>query len=186
MRLKDRIAAAARSLALATLLLPATPAHAGLRFAGIDGIFSTVMQHDQTSFSGTGLRVRVRSDALVPQLVFLPTMEYWRTHMHLDSYDITTTSSDATLGMDVRWEFTAGSTHPYLGAGLALHFLSSQVTSPPLGLDESSSSIPGGPALLGGLGFPIAGKLENFIELKWHKLPDADQFKINWGLAYNF
>jgi opacity protein-like surface antigen len=186
MRLKDRIAAAALSLALAATLIPVTGARAALRLAGIDGISSTVLQRDQTSFSGLGLRARVRSDAFVKSLVFMPTMEYWHNQSHLDPYAIRTASSDATLGLDARWEFTTGNTHPYVGAGVALHFLSSEVRSVPLGLDQTDSSMRGGLTLLGGLVFPITSKLGNFIEVKYHDLPRARQVKVNWGLGWNW
>ena len=182
MRQKDLVLAAALALALIT---PA-PARAALKLSGIDGITSTVLQQDQSSFSGVALRARVRSDAFVPQLVFMPTVEYWRSHSTVESYNLKASKKDATLGLDARWEFAAGSTHPYLGGGYALHFLSSQVRSSALAIDDSHSTMRGGLAALGGLTFPLGGRLENFIEAKYHHIPGARQVKLNWGLAYSW
>lgn len=182
MRQKELVTAAALCLAFAF----AAPARAALTFAGIDGITSTVLQKDQSSLSGLGLRARLRSDALVPQLVFMPTMEWWRSHATVDPYTIKVTRRDAALGVDARWDFKAGATHPYVGGGWALHFMSSEVRSVPLGIDDSESVIRGGLAALGGLSFPLGGPLENFVEIKYHHLARARQVKLNWGLSYNW
>ncbi len=182
MRQKDLVLAAALAFAV---IVPA-PAPAALQLVGIDGITSTVMQQDQSSFSGLALRTRVRSDAFVPQLVFMPTVEYWRSHNTVDPYRIKSSRKDATLGLDARWEFKAGAAHPYLGAGFGLHFLSSDVTSSALGIDESHSNMRGGLAALGGLTFPLGGRIENFVEVKYHHLPGARQVKLNWGLSYGW
>ena len=182
MRQTELVAAAALCLVLA---LPA-PARAALSLAGVDGITSTVLQQDQSSFSGLALRARVRSDALVPQLVFMPTVEWWRSHSTIDPYGIQATRKDAALGLDARWEFHAGATHPYAGGGFALHFLSSDVHSAALGLDETQSTMRGGLTALGGLEFPIGGHIANFFEVKYHHLPGARQVKLNWGLSYGW
>lgn len=182
MRQMDLVVAAALCLAVAA---PA-PARAALKLAGIDGITSTVLEQDQSSFSGLGLRARVQSDAFVPQLVFMPTVEWWRSHATLDPYSIHATRKDAALGVDARWDFKAGALHPYLGGGWALHFLSSDVTSTPLGLKDSESITRGGFAALGGLVFPIGGHIDNFLEVKYHHLSGARQVKLNWGLSYNW
>lgn len=182
MRQKDLVLAAALAL---TLFVP-PPAHAALRIVGIDGISSTVLQKDQSSFSGLALRARVHSDAFVPELVFMPTVEYWRSHSKVEPYAIRSARKDATLGLDARWEFKAGAARPYVGAGYALHFLASEVTSTPLALDDSHSTMRGGLAALGGFMFPLGGRIENFIEGKYHHIPRDRQFKINWGLAYSF
>ncbi len=184
MRQTDLVLMAALSLAL---LVPG-PARAGLTLAGIDGISSTVLEQDQSSFSGLALRARLRSDALVPQLVFMPTLEYWRSHTRVraQTYDFTSSRKDATLGLDARWEFKVGNARPYLGAGYGIHFLSAALRSTVPTIDDSDAAIRGGLAALGGLTFPLAGKLENFVEAKYHHLPGATQVKLNWGLSYNW
>lgn len=185
MRQTELVLAAAFAAALAAPLVPA-PARAALRLAGVDGITSTVLQQDQSSFSGLALRARLKSDTFVPGFSLMPTMEYWRSKNKVDSYAIRSTRTDATMGVDVRYDFTTGGAKPYLGAGFAVHFLSSKVTSAQLGLDESDSTIKGGLAALGGVSFALNGKLDNFLEAKYHHLPGYRQVKLNWGLAYSF
>lgn len=182
MRQKDLVLAVALSLAL----FAPTPTHAALRLVGIDGISSTVLQRDQSSFSGIALRARVHSDAFVPQFVFMPTLEYWRSHSKVEPYAIRSARKDATLGLDARYEFTTGSAHPYLGAGYGIHFLASEVSSTPLALSDSHSTMRGGLAVLGGLSFPLGGHLLNFVEAKYHHLPGDRQVKLNWGLSYDW
>jgi hypothetical protein len=71
-----------------------------------------------------------------------------------------------------------------VGGGFSLHFLSSTVDAPSLGLNhESNALMKGGLSLLGGLAFPLSGRFENFVELKYHHVPDYRQLKLNWGLA---
>jgi hypothetical protein len=182
MRQKELILAAALFAAIA---VPAT-ARATLRFAGIDGITSTVMQQNQSSISGVALRARVKADSLAPALAFLPTIEYWRSRSRVDSYAIRSTRTDATLGLDARWEFKTGNVRPYLGGGFAMHFLSSEVSSTQLGLHETSSTLKGGLAALGGVSLAIAGRLDNFFEAKYHHIPGYSQVKLNWGLSVSW
>jgi opacity protein-like surface antigen len=185
MHRKELVLAAALAVVLVTPLAPA-PARAAFRFVGIDGITSTVIQQDQSSFSGLGLRGRVKSDTAVSGLSFMPTMEYWRSKNKVNSYAIRSTRTDATMGVDARYDFTTGGTRPYIGAGYAVHFLSSEVSSAELGLDESDSTIKGGLAALGGVSFPISKRIENFFEVKYHHIPGYRQVKLNWGLAFSF
>jgi opacity protein-like surface antigen len=153
---------------------------------GIEAMMSTVMQEDQSSFSGLALRVRLQPPQFLPQIEFMPTIEYWRNSNHIATYDVTTERKDATLGMDVRYNFGSGTFRPYVGAGWALHFLNNKVNAPGLGLPESSNSLSkGGFTALGGLSFPITEKFENFIDLKYHHVTDYRQLKFNWGFTYN-
>jgi opacity protein-like surface antigen len=185
MRQTELVLAAAFAAVIAAPLATA-PARAALRLAGVDGITSTVIQQDQSSFSGLALRVRLASDALAPGITFMPTMEFWRSRNKVDSYAIRSTRTDATLGIDARYAFARGGMHPYVGAGYAVHFLSSEVTSTQLGLDESESTIKGGLAALAGVSFALTARLDNFFEVKYHHLPGYRQVKLNWGLAYSF
>jgi hypothetical protein len=69
--------------------------------------------------------------------------------------------------------------------GFGIHFLSSEVDAPSLGLDDASDSlIKGGASVLAGIGFGLAGRLGNIVELKYHHVPDHSQLKINWGISY--
>lgn len=164
----------------------ATPVHAAseMRFAGVDVMTSTVLQEGQSSFSGIGLRARIQSQALIAGIELMPTIEYWRNSNSVDPFGIRTTRKDATLGFDAIYAFGSGGFKPYAGAGFGLHFLSSSVDAPALGINNQSHAVvKGGLALIGGATFPLTGRLENFIELKYHHVPDYRQLKINWGLA---
>jgi len=180
----------ARALLLLTLaasLAPAAPsAHAG-SLVGIDAMTATVMQKQQTSFSGIGVRGRLRSAQLVDNVEFLPYVEYWRNTSTVQPFNIRSSRSDATIGGDVRYMTEFRGMHPYVGAGIGLHFLNSEVQAPALGLPMGRNSlIKGGLSLLGGATFPLAGRLENFVEVKYHHVPSYGQVKINMGLAFAF
>jgi opacity protein-like surface antigen len=177
----------ARLLPLAIpLLLLAVAAHGdGLLLSGVDGMSSTVMQQHQSSFSGLGLRARIRSDRLISGIEFMPTVEWWRSSNSVQPFGIETMRKDATLSMDARYEFHRDGVRPYVGAGFGIHFLSTRVNAPSLGLENATNSlIKGGLSALGGLSFGITGRLDNFLELKYHRIPEYSQLKFNWGLAY--
>ena len=151
---------------------------------GIDVMSATVLQEGQSSFSGLGLRARLHPERLVSQIEILPSIEYWRNSSTVPPYDIRATRKDATLGVDARYNFQVHGWNPYLGAGYAIHFLSSRVNAPTLGLNDASDSVvKGGLAALAGTSFALSKRIDNFIELKYHHIPDYKQLKINWGLA---
>jgi len=153
----------------------------------VEAMTSTVLQEGQSSFSGLAIRARFQPPQLVKQIELMPTIEWWRNSNTVHPYGIETTRKDATLGVDGRWNFASGGTFkPYLGAGFALHFLSNKVSAPSLGLNEATDSVTkGGLALLGGVGFALSGKFDNFIDVKYHHVTDYRQLKINWGISYN-
>jgi hypothetical protein len=152
---------------------------------GVDAMSATVLQEGQSSFSGLGLRVRLHPERLVPDLELMPTIEYWRNSSTVPPYNIRATRRDGTLGMDARYMFHPHGWQPYVGAGFGIHFLSSRVSAPAFGLNDASDSvIKGGLAALAGVNFGLSKRLDNFIELKYHHIPDYRQLKINWGLAF--
>jgi len=164
-------------------LLFASAAHAAT-IVGVDAMTATVMQEKQSSFSGIAVRMRVASPRLIQGVEVMPTVEYWRNANTVEPFGIHTTRKDATLGGDIRYAFRSGGTRPYVGAGLALHFLSSSVDAPSLGLvDKSDALVKGGVSAMAGLAFPLAGRFENFVELKYHHVPHYRQIKLNWGLS---
>jgi len=178
-----RIARSLLFLTLAASLAPA--AHAGA-LVGIDAMTATVMQKQQSSFSGLGLRGRVRSDQLIEKVEFMPYIEYWRNTSTVQPFNIRSSRSDATLGADVRFATDYRGFHPYVGTGFGLHFINTEVQAPSLGLPLGRNSIvKGGLSLMGGATFPLAGRLENFVEVKYHHVPSYGQVKINMGLAFN-
>lgn len=162
------------------------PAAGAMKLTAIDVMTSTVMQEGQSSFSGVGLRGRMTSPIFIQGIEFMPTMEYWRNANSLEAFGIHTTRKDATIAVDVRYAFKSSGTKPYLGAGYGIHFLSSSVDAPSLGLNDRSDALTkGGFAALAGVSFPLTQKVENFLELKYHHVPSYRQLKFNWGLAIN-
>jgi hypothetical protein len=168
----------------ALLILSAALARADV-LTGVDLMNSTVMQQHQSSFSGLGARARLHSARIVEGFDLLPYVEYWRNSGTVEPFGISTSRKDATLGADVRFSFRRGGWYPYLGAGYGLHFLSTEVDAPTLGLRHAHDSlIKGGLSALGGVAFPLTGHLENFIELKYHHLSGFSQLKINMGIGW--
>ena len=175
------------AIALALLISPALARAANGPIAGLDGWTATVFQEGQSSFSGLGLRARLKSAQLVDGISLMPTVEYWRIASTVKPYGIRTTRKDATLGFDARYDIPARRWKPYVGAGFGIHFISSEVNAPTLGLNDASTSvIKGGLAALAGASFGITERVGNFIELKYHHVTDYRQFKINWGLSYTW
>lgn len=164
---------------------PATPAHAGV--SGLDVMTSTVFQEGQSSFSGLALRLRLRSGALVPNVEIMPAVEYWQNVSRLTVYELKTTRRNATLGCQVRWIVEREHWQPYLGGGIAVHFLSDKVSSPQIAeANEHNSTVRGGYSLVGGVTFPITPKLSNFVELQHHGVSRFRQLKFNTGLGWSF
>lgn len=171
-------------VALASAAL--VPTAAAMKLTAIDVMTSTVMQEHQSSFSGIALRTRLTSPIFIQGIEFMPTVEYWRNANSLEPFGIRTTRKDATFAVDVRYSLRSAGTKPYLGIGYGLHFLSSSVDAPTLGLtNETHGLTKGGFGFLGGLSFPLTQKIENFLELKYHHVPEYRQLKFNWGLSIN-
>lgn len=163
----------------------AAASHAGV--SGLDVMTSTVFQEGQSSFSGVALRLRIRSGVLLPSVEIMPAVEYWQNVSRVTLYEIKTTRSDATLGCQVRWTLEREHWKPYLGAGMAVHFLSDKIASPQLAeANEHNSTVRGGYSLLGGVTFPLTERLSNYVELQYHGLSHFRQTKLNTGLGWNF
>ena len=173
-----------RTFLVALVCAAPAPAAATMNLTGIDAMTSTVMQEGQSSFSGLAVRARMTSPLFIPGFAIMPTVEYWRNANSIEAFGIRTTRKDATLGADVYYAFRPTGTRPYVGAGFALHFLSSTVDAPSFGLDhESHALVRGGVGILAGLAFPLADRFDNFVELKYHHVSGYRQLKLNWGLS---
>ena len=172
--------------ASALFILASAPVRAADGLTGIDAMTATVFQEGQSSFSGLAIRARLHDSRFLENVEFLPTVEYWRNSSTVEAFNLSTVRRDATLGADARWLFPGEAWRIYAGAGLAVHFLSSQVNAPTLGLrDEKDSLTKGGLALLGGVAFGTKSRLGNFIEVKGHLVGGFRQLKINMGLSWN-
>ncbi|NOT35452.1 MAG: hypothetical protein HOP12_15005 [Candidatus Eisenbacteria bacterium] len=170
---------------LATLAQPVVSHSAPI--TGVEGVFHTIFQQDQSSFSGLGLRVHLKSASLIENVTITPSIQFWRNRNRVESFDITSTRSDARLGADARYTFLQYSVRPWVGAGWGLHFLSNEVNAPTLGLVNAEDSvIRGGMSIGAGLSTPIAGKLANDFGLEYDFLGRGSQTKLNMGLHYSF
>jgi len=169
--------------AAATPATPATPTYN----RAIEGVTSTIFQQKQSSFSGIGLRMRVQIPQLIQGFTVMPAVEYWHNKTDLSEFGIETHRKDATLAAIGRYDFPHPGWQPYVGVGVAIHFLSAQVNAPALGLNDRSESLSkGGLVFLGGAKFGLAGRLGNMIELEYHYVTEHEQLKFNWGLSYEF
>ena len=174
-------------LAVLAFLLTALPGAslAATTMSSVEGMTSTIFQENQTSISGIGARVTFQSEGLTSGLAFVPGIEYWRNSTRVKAYEINANRRDATLNLDARYLFRFRNVAPYLGAGYGLHFLTTEVEAPALGLARAETSlIKGGASILGGVLFPVGGKFQNFLELKYHHVTDYTQTKLNFGIAY--
>ncbi|MFM7230433.1 MAG: hypothetical protein ACKO3S_00440 [bacterium] len=162
---------------------PAGAVEGGL--SGLDVMTATVFQQDQSSFSGLGLRFRIRDARLLENVEVLPTVEYWRNSSTLDvpGVALEAVRRDATLGTDIRWMFGGEFYRPYLGTGIAVHFLSSEVTLN--GVRTPDSLTKGGLTLLAGAAFGTRSRFGNFIEGKVHFVGGYRQIKLNMGVTWN-
>ncbi len=161
----------------------AAPARAGGGLSGVDAMTATVFQEGQSSFSGLGLRFRVQNPKLIDNIEFLPSVEYWRNSTTISTFGLHAVRRDATLAGDARYLFPGEVWRPYVGAGVAVHFLSSEVE---FGTNRSHDSLTkGGLALLAGVAFGSKSRLGNFVEVKGHFVPGFRQLKLNMGLSWN-
>ncbi len=166
---------------------PAPAPTSSVNAKAVEGVTSTIFQQHQSSFSGIGLRMRVQLPQLITGFSVMPMVEYWRNTSTLSDFNLETTRKDATLGGLFRFDLKRDTWSPYGGVGLGMHFLSSHVDAPSLGLvDRSESVVRGGVMLLGGIKFGLAGKLGNLVELEYHAVGADSQLKFNWGLSYDF
>jgi hypothetical protein len=176
-----------RVLAVTLLLVVSATLARAQTFAGLDLMSSTIFQQHQSSFSGLGGRVRLHSASIVEGFELLPSIEYWRSSMHIDVWDATMVRKDATLGADVRYSFRHEGWKPYIGAGVGAHFLSSEIESSRMVPSHAQDSvIKGGVTVLAGMTFPMSTHLDNFVEAKYHHIPGFSQFKINMGIGWGF
>jgi hypothetical protein len=174
-----------RLLFVALLMLVSAVVARAQVFSGVELMSSTVLQQHQSSFSGLAARARLHSTRIVEGFELLPYIEYWRNSTTVAPFGIWTARKDATLGADIRYSFHRAGWRPYVGGGLGVHFLSTEVDAPSLGLHhESDSVIKGGLSALTGITFPLGRHLENFVEAKYHHLPGYSQLKFNLGIAW--
>lgn len=159
--------------------------HGGV--SGLDVMTTTVFQDGQSAFSGIAVRLRLQSSLLVPNIEIVPAIEYWRDNTRIKAFGIETSRKDATLGVGARWTFFREHWQPYLGAGLAVHFIDEKANAPTLGVNDlHDSDVLGGYSLSGGVLFILTDRMSNFLELEHHGVADNRQLKFSAGLGWNF
>jgi hypothetical protein len=171
--------------ALACTLSPAAALAGSIQ--GIEGTLSTVFQKEQSSFSGLGLQLHVAGPASLPDLTFVPTLQYWSQRANVSDFGIRSQRSDAMLGVESRWTFSQVSMAPYVGAGYGLHFFNTDFSAPSLGVPSAQQSFTRGAfSVLGGVTMPLAGRLQNDFGASYDFAGAAAQFKLNWGFRFKF
>lgn len=176
---------------LALLTAPVPGAQAGVGLSRIEFAQQSVKLSQQSFVTGMGLRVHLAGGDLNEGLVVVPALEYWRDTdriPELGVYELM--QRDWRIGGDLRYKLNAGSGwSPYGGVGLGLHLTRSRSTvqttdSPAVTRTDSGNKL--APNFLVGVDLPAAGPIRNSIELNWHMVPDLRQFKINFGLGWEF
>ena len=176
---------------IATLATPVPEAAAGAGLSRIEFAQQSVKLSQQSFVTGMGLRVHLAGGDLNEGIIVVPALEYWRDTdriPELGVYELM--QRDWRIGGDVRYKLNAGSGWaPYGGVGLGLHLTHSRSTvqttdSPAVTRSDSGNKL--APNFLIGVDLPAAGPIRNAIELNWHMVPDLRQFKINFGLGWEF
>ena len=188
---RSRCALVLAGALIATLTAPPGVTRAGVNLTRIEFSQQSVKQSQQSFVTGMGLRVHLAGGDLNDGLVVVPGLEYWRDTDHLPELGVPELMQrDWRLGGDLRYRVGHGQGwRPYAGAGLGLHLTKSRSTvqtanSPEVTRSHSSNKL--APNFLLGVDLPSAGPIRNSIELNWHMVPDLRQFKINFGLGWEF
>ena len=157
--------------------------------------FEVVQQSVKTPGSsyvtGFGLRFHLKGGDLNDGFAVVPAIEYWQKVVRLPDLGVNEVrQSDWRLGGDLRYRFgDASGWAPYGGAGLALDIVHEQADIQPVGSPRETREDSGrkiAPNFLIGVDTPSAGPIRSSIELNWHLVPDLHQFKINFGIGYEF
>ena len=175
------------ALLAAGLAFPLLVAPTQAKFKGADFQLQTVKRPDQTAISGLALRGRFESMDLPVGLILLPTIERWRDKSTADFVGLEAVQRDMAVSLDAAYQWDLGAWSPYLGAGLASHFIKSEASAPQLGLARVEDSVTKlGPNFLVGVDMPGAGGLRSYMEFKYQAIRPYQQIKFNWGLTYGF
>jgi hypothetical protein len=179
------------ALVLAPLLACASGADAGVGLSRIEFATQSVKLSQQSFVTGTALRVHLAGGDLNDGLVVVPALEFWRDTDRIPELGVVEVMQrDWRLGGDLRYRIETGSGwRPFAGAGLGLHLTKSTSTIQPTGSPAFSRAQSGNklaPNFLVGVDLPAAGPIRNSIELNWHMVPDLRQFKVNFGLGWEF
>ena len=180
-----------RFLLFAALLaiVPARAHAVGLK--RVELVQQSVKTPGASYVTGFGLRAHLRGGDLNDNFALVPAIEYWQKVVRLEDLGINEVrQSDWRIGGDLRYRFgDASGWAPYGGAGLALDIVHSEADFQPVGSPREHREDSGrklAPNFLVGVDTPSAGPIRSSIEFNWHLVPDLHQFKINFGIGYEF
>jgi hypothetical protein len=183
-------AATAVAFGLTALMAPPV-AWAGVNLTRLEFAQQSVKLSQQSFVSGMGLRAHLAGGDLNDGLIIVPAIEYWKdTDRIPDLGVVELMQRDWRIGGDLRYRLGSGTGwRPYAGAGLGLHLTKARATvqtpaTPEVTESESGNKL--APNFLVGVDLPSFGPIRNAIELNWHLVPDLKQFKINFGLGWEF
>jgi hypothetical protein len=160
---------------------PAGAADGEEPLGGLYGISAAVGLADPEGLSNTvGFLGRVDLGRVFG-VSLLPTLEYW--NQSDEALGVRIASHDLTLGADLRVRIGHGRPRPYVGGGLAMHFVATSVAGS--GPEESENSEKLGADLLGGLELGRGESFTWFVEAKYHWVSDLDTWKALAGVTYS-
>ena len=173
------------TLAIGLLGAPAAMAQSNL---GLKGLGVAIGYVSPENFDGTlGFGVFADHGFLAPRWGLESRLDYWSQSE--GAYGVEATVSDVVLGARTKYYFETKSTvRPFAGAGLGMHFLHSEVVTPPqFGFPETrfeDSTTKLGLDLGGGIAAPL-GPRTNFLGEVWYGIvSDVSQFSLRAGLSY--
>jgi len=134
----------------------------------------------QDDDAALGWIARVDLGEVTPNIYFLPGVEYWSNSS--TAFGTKVSVHDLTLGGEVRYPFGGTDTRLYVGAGAAVHFLSSKVESG--GSETSESRTRLGGDLLAGVQLQASKTVGWFGEAKYRFVSDFGSLRLFGGLRW--
>lgn len=172
--------------ALVVVMAPAAMAQTDLGLKGVGAAIGFVSpEHLDGTFSFGAL---ADLGTLAPNIKLEPRLDYWswsKSDMGVDSK-----AHDVALGARGKYffEMKNSSLHPFAGAGLAFHFVGSEVSTPAGGglpamtVNDSETKL--GLDLGGGLSTPITPRADLLSEVWYGFVSDVNQFSLRVGVSY--
>jgi hypothetical protein len=151
-------------------------------FLGFYGVSAAVGIADPKDLSNTVCFLgRVDLGAPLPGFSVLPTVEYWGKGDQARGTKIS--AHDLTAGAEARYRFGHRITRPYVGAGLAMHFISTEVkVNDVVESNEQRQRL--GAVVLGGIEFERSSSFSFFAEADYHFVKDLGTWKAVGGIAF--
>lgn len=157
----------------------------------IELLQQSVKTSGQSFVTGWGIRAHLSGGDLNDPFAIVPAIERWNKIVRLPELGVAEAQQgDWRIGADFRYRFgdRTGWT-PYAGVGLALDIVDRRVeigpqyTTPEVRTDSSRDLAP---SFQLGIDLPASGPIRSAFELNYNLVPDLKQFKINFGIGYQF